>query len=85
MAEQAKGGKKARKFGRHADRSPSMKVYKGSRRWEINAKKRMKRHTRRMAKKAIHRIEWEIAKNKTTLQASASRLQELRQVLSQNH
>lgn len=74
---------KGRKIGRNKER-PSQKVYTQARRWVTNQAKRMKRHTRRMAKKAIHRIEWEIRLKKTTLQASADRLQELRYVVSQN-
>lgn len=76
--------KKGAKFGRNRDRNPSSRVYTQAKRWITNAAKRAKRHTRVMAKKAIRRIEWEIRKGKTTLQAQAERLQELRHVVSQN-
>lgn len=74
---------KGRKIGRNKNR-PSNKAYTAGRRWEVNRVKRAKRHARRMAKKAIHRIEWEISLKRTTLQASAERLQELRRIVSQN-
>jgi hypothetical protein len=77
--------KKGQKFGRHRDRRPSAKVYTMVKRWIANKAKTAKRHKRRMAKKAIDRIQWEIARHKTTMQASAGRLQELRQIISQNH
>ena len=76
--------KKGRKFGRHRDRNPSSRAYTAGKRWIKNKALRAKRHARRMAKKAIHRIEWEISLKKTTLQASAERLQELRRIVSQN-
>lgn len=76
--------KKGAKFGRNRDRNPSSRAYTQAKRWVTNKAKAIKRHTRRMAVKAIGRIEWEIKKGKTTLQASAERLTELRQVVSQN-
>jgi hypothetical protein len=76
--------KKGAKFGRNRDRNPSSKMYTQAKRWITNQAKRIKRHTRRMAMKSIGRIEWEIKKGKTTLQAQAERLQELRHVVSQN-
>lgn len=72
------------KYGRHRDRSPSAKAYTTAKRWVTNKAKAIKRHTREMAQKAIRRIEWEIRKGKTTLQANADRLQVLRQTVSQN-
>ena len=75
--------KKGQKFGRHRDRRPSARVYTMAKRWIANKAKKAKRHTRLMAMKAIHRIEWEIRKGKTTLQASAERLQTLRHTVSQ--
>lgn len=72
-----------RKHGRNAKR-PSQKVYTAAKRWITNKAKAIKRHTRQCAQKAIRRIEWEIRKGKTTLQAQAERLQELRHVVSQN-
>jgi hypothetical protein len=74
---------KGRKIGRNKNR-PAQKVYTNAQRWVTNKARAMKRHTRRMAKKAIHRIEWEISTKRTTLQASADRLQQLRHVVSQN-
>jgi hypothetical protein len=74
---------KGRKIGRNRAR-PAQKVYTAAQRWVTNKAKCMKRHTRRMAKKAIHRIEWEIRIKRTTLQANADRLQQLRHVVSQN-
>lgn len=76
--------KKGAKFDRHRTRRPSAKAYTLAKRWITNKNKAIKRQARRMALKAIHRINWEIRKGKTTLQASAERLQELRQVVSQN-
>jgi hypothetical protein len=72
-----------KKHGRNKDR-PSQKAYTAAKRWVTNKAKAIKRHTRTMAKKAIRRIEWEIRKGKTTLQAQADRLQELRHIVSQN-
>lgn len=74
---------KGRKIGRNAER-PSAKVYKQAQRWVTNKAKCMKRHARRMAKRAIRRIEWEIRTRRSTQQANANRLQELRQIVSQN-
>lgn len=75
---------KGQKIGRNRDRNPSSKMYTTAKRWITNKAKCAKRHTRRMALKAIRRIEWEIRKGKTTLQASAARLQDLRHTVSQN-
>jgi GT2 family glycosyltransferase len=72
-----------KKHGRNKNR-PAQKTYTLAKRWVTNKAKAIKRHTRCMAKKAIRRIEWEIRKGKTTLQANAERLQELRHVVSQN-
>jgi hypothetical protein len=77
--------KKGAKFGRNRDRNPSSRAYTAAKRWVTNKAKAIKRHTRQCAKKAIRRIEWEIRKGKTTLQAQANRLQELRHIVSQNH
>lgn len=74
---------KGRKIGRNRNR-PSNKVYTQAQRWVTNKAKAMKRHARHMAKKAIRRIEWEIRTRRSTMQANASRLQELRQIVSQN-
>lgn len=79
----AKSGQKGRKIGR-GSRSPSSKTYRLAKRWETNAKKRAMRHARVTAKKVIKRISWAIRKGKTTLQAEAARLQELRYTVSQN-
>ena len=76
--------KKGAKFGRHRDRRPSAKVYTMAKRWITNKAKKIKRHTRQCAQKAIKRIEWEIRKGKTTLQAQAGALRVLRDVVSQN-
>lgn len=82
---QEKKRAKGRKIGRHSDRSPSAKAYKAGNRLSINKRKTAMRHRRRMAMKKIHRIEWEIRTRRTTLQAAAEVLQELRHVVSQNH
>lgn len=82
MPEQKKKAK-GRKIGRSLKR-PSNKMYTQAQRWVTNKVKCMKRHARRMAKKAIKRIQWEIRKGKTTMQASADRLQQLRYIVSQN-
>lgn len=87
--KQAQGAKKSkakgRKIGRHRDRSPSAKVYKMTNRCDINRKKKAKRHARRMARLEIGKLEWAMSKGKVSLQACASRLIELRQVVAQNH
>lgn len=75
---------KGQKIGRHRDRRPSAKTYTLAKRWITNKAKKAKRHLRQTARKAIRRIAWEIRKGKTTLQAQAERLQELRHVVSQN-
>jgi hypothetical protein len=75
---------KGQKIGRHRDRRPSAKAYTLAKRWITNKAKKAKRHIRQTAQKAISRIQWEISKGKTTLQANAERLQELRHVISQN-
>lgn len=75
---------KGRKIGRNKNR-PSAKVYLAAKRWETNKVKRVKRHTRRMAKKAIDRIEWEKRTRRIPEHAKASELQALRQIVSQNH
>jgi hypothetical protein len=75
--------KKGRKYDRNRKR-PSCAAYTVAKRWIANKAKAIKRHTRETAKKAIRRIEWEIRKGKTTLQANAERMQELRHVISQN-
>lgn len=53
----AKGGKKGRKIGR-SQRHPAAKRYTGEKRWEVNARKRVARHLKRMVKKALHRQAW---------------------------
>jgi hypothetical protein len=80
----ASKSQKGRKIGRNRER-PSQRVYTQAQRWVTNKAKAMKRHARRMAKKKIHRIEWEISTHRTTLQAAAEVLQQLRQTVSQNH
>lgn len=75
------GGDK--KYGRNAKR-PSQKSYTAGQRWVSNKVKAIKRHTRRMALKAIHRIKWEVKKGLTDSYSSAARMQELRQIVSQN-
>lgn len=42
-----KGGKKNRKFGRHAVRSPAAKRYRNENRRETNKAKRQARHAKR--------------------------------------
>ena len=81
MAEQQKSKAKGRKIGRNKER-PSAVMYKASNRQEINRKKRAKRHARRMATIAIRKIQYKIRHG---IQADASRLTELRQVIAQNH
>jgi hypothetical protein len=77
--------KKGRKFGRNI-KNPSCAAYKATKRWVSNQAKRMKRHARRMAKKAIHRIEWEARTQRRHLhQTEADRIIQLRHVISQNH
>jgi len=78
--------KKGRKFGRH-ERNPSSKMYTVAKRWVTNKARKMKRHTRRMAKKALHRIEWEISRRPGhhPTGSEAERMQQLRHVISQNH
>ena len=49
-----KGGKKGRKIGRNKNK-PCMKLYTLQHRWEVNKKKRIARHERRMARKASKR------------------------------
>jgi hypothetical protein len=76
---------KGRKIGRNANR-PSAKVYKAAQRWVTNKAKAMKRHARRMAKKAIHRIQWEARTQRRHLhQSEAANVQHYRQVISQSH
>jgi len=45
--EKAKGGKKGRKYGKNATRSPSMKRYRAEQRWITNKKKKVARHLRK--------------------------------------
>lgn len=75
--------KKGRKYDRNRKR-PSNAAYTVAKRWITNKAKAIKRNTRVCAQKAIRRIQWEIRKGKTTLQAQAERLQELRHIVSQN-
>lgn len=74
-------GKKAgnsAKFGR-GSRSPSSKAYRSGSRWLINKAKRIKRSLRLAAK---HKIKLMMAKPKELI--DYAKLQELRQVVSQN-
>ena len=80
MAQQ-KQKAKGRKIGRNAKR-PSAMAYKASNRLELNRKRKAKRHARRMAKIAIRAIQYKVRHG---LPVDASRLTELRQVVSQNH
>lgn len=83
MEQQAKKSKaKGRKIGRHAQRSPSAKVYKATNRYDINKRKRAKRHARRVAKLLIRKIQWQVRHGKP---ADTDRLTELRKVVAQNH
>lgn len=82
---QQKAKAKGRKIGRHRDRSPSAKAYTAGKRWEVNRKKRAKRHARRMARLEVNKLEWAMSKGKTTLSVCAGRLTELRAVIAQNH
>lgn len=76
---------KGRKIGRNASR-PAQKVYTAAKRWITNKAKCAKRHTRRMAKKAIRRMEWTARTQRRHLHSSeADRLIQLRQIVSQNH
>lgn len=77
--------KKGRKFGRHRDRSPSAKAYKAGNRLARNKIRTAKRHARRMAKKALNRIEWEIRTRRIPEWVKAETAQALRHVISQNH
>lgn len=79
MAKEKKGAK----FGRHS-RNPSSNMYTVAKRWVTNKAKAIKRNARRMAKKAIHRINWEIRTGRVTMQSRAQRLQELRLVVEKN-
>jgi hypothetical protein len=54
----AKEGKRGRKVGRSKARHPSAMRYTREKRWETNKAKRVKRHAKRMAKKAAHRQDW---------------------------
>jgi hypothetical protein len=46
----AKQGKKNRKYGRKADRSPSQKRYTFEKRWETNKKKKAQKRANKIAK-----------------------------------
>jgi hypothetical protein len=75
---------KGRKIGRNKKR-PSQMVYTMAKRWVTNQAKCMKRHARRMAKKAIRRIQWEARTQRRHLHSSeAERILQLRHVVSQN-
>lgn len=50
-------GKKSRKFGRNG-RGNSHKSYTAGKRWEVNKKKRVARHAKRMEAKAQKRARW---------------------------
>lgn len=76
---------KGRKIGRNRNR-PSNKIYTQAQRWVTNKAKAMKRHARRMAKKAIRRTLWEARTQRRHLHPTeAANVQHYRQVISQSH